>query len=252
MTIGKLSNKIALVTGASKGIGAGIAKELAAQGATVVVAYATSKDGAARVVDAITEAGGKAVAIGGDVSKERDVAVLLYEVKRRYGKLDILVNNAGVYAFAPLEAITVDEFHRIYNTNVLGMLLVTRAASPLFPSTGGSIVNIGSAVSSIATPMAAVYASAKAAVDTITKVLAKELASRNIRVNAISPGLVVTEGTEAAGILGSDVEKALIAMTPLGRAGKPDDIALPAAFLASDDAKYITGETLLVSGGGGI
>ena len=252
MTTGKLDNKIALVTGASKGIGADIAKQLAAQGATVIVNYATSKDGAARVVDAILAAGGKAVAIGGDVSNEADIAALFADVKQRYGRLDILVNNAGVYAFAPLEAITAAEFHRIYDTNVLGLLLVTQAASPLFPRTGGSILNISSVVSAIAPTMAAVYASTKGAVDTITKVLAKELAPRNIRVNAINPGLIMTEGTQAAGILGSDAEKAQVAITPLGRAGKPDDIALPAVFLASDDAKYITGETLFVSGGSGV
>lgn len=252
MTTGKLDNKIALVTGASKGIGAGIAKQLAAQGATVIVNYATSKDGAARVVDAILAAGGNAVAIGGDVSNEADIAALFADVKQRYGRLDILVNNAGVYAFAPLEAITAAEFHRIYDTNVLGLLLVTQAAAPLFPRTGGSILNISSVVSAIAPTMAAVYASTKGAVDTITKVLAKELAPRNIRVNAINPGLIMTEGTQTAGILGSNLEKAQVAITPLGRAGKPDDIALPAVFLASDDAKYITGETLFVTGGSGV
>jgi len=248
----KLKGKVALVTGASKGIGAAIAKQLAADGANVVVNYATSRDGADKVVAEITKAGGKAIAVGGSVAKEGDITNLFAETKKAYGKLDILVNNAGVFAFSPLEQVTADEYKRQYDTNVLGLLLTTKAALPLFPDTGGSIVNISSVVSTMAPASSSVYSSTKGAVDTITKSLAKELGPRNIRVNAINPGLVITEGTHSAGIVGGDFEKEAVANTPLGRAGQPEDIALPVAFLASEDARWITGETIFVSGGAAI
>jgi 3-oxoacyl-[acyl-carrier protein] reductase len=245
----KLTGKIAVVTGASKGIGAGIAKELAAQGATVVVNYASSKEGAEKVVGEIVAAGGKAVAIGGSVAVAADISSLFASVKQQFGKIDILVNNAGVYSFAPLEAITADEIDRIYNTNVKGLLLTTQAAGPLFPAEGGSIINIGSVVSEIASPYSAVYSSSKGAVDVITKVLAKELGPKNIRVNAVNPGLTITEGVQTAGFEGSDFEKEAVKNTPLGRVGKPQDIATVVAFLASDDAGWVTG-ALLQAGGG--
>ncbi len=248
----KLENKVAVVTGASKGIGAGIAKALAAAGATVVVNYSSGKEDAKRIVGEIVAAGGKAVAIGANVAKEAEIAGLFNETKRLYGRVDILVNNAGVVGFAPLEGIAVEEFHRIYDVNVLGNLLATKAALPLFPATGGSVINISSAISSIAPPMMTVYSPTKGALAVITRTLAKELAARKIRVNAINPGFIVTEGAKTAGILGSSAEDRFVAMTPLGRAGQPEDIALPAVFLASEDAKYITGETLYVSGGAGV
>lgn len=248
----KLAGKVAVVTGASKGIGAAIAKQLAADGAQVVVNYATSREGATKVVREITEAGGKAIAVGGSVSKEADIKALFDETRKAYGKVDILVNNAGVYGFAPLDQVSVDEFRREFDTNVLGLLLTTKAALPLFPSEGGSVINISSVVSALAPPMASVYSSTKGAVDTITKSLAKELGARRIRVNAINPGLVITEGTKAEGIVGSEFEKEAIAGTPLGRAGQPEDIAPPVSFLASDDARWITGETIFVSGGAAI
>ena len=248
----RLKGKVAVVTGASKGIGAAIAKQLAADGANVVVNYSTSREGAEKVVSDITAAGGKAIAVGASVQSEEDISKLFTETKKAYGKLDILMNNAGVYAFAPLEEVTAQEYKRIYDTNVLGLLLTTKAALPFFPSEGGSVVNISSVVSTVAPPTASVYASTKGAVDTITKSLAKELASRNIRVNAINPGLVMTEGTQSAGIADSDFERETVAITPLGRAGQPQDIAPPVAFLASDDARWITGETIFVSGGLGI
>lgn len=245
-----LAGKVALVTGASKGIGAAIAKQLAAAGASVVVNYSTSKEGADATVAAITAAGGKAIAIGGSVAKEAEVTALLEQTKQAYGHLDILVNNAGVYGFAPLEAITAEEYHRQFDTNVLGLLMTTKAAVALFPATGGSIVNISSVVSTLAPPATSVYSGTKGAVDTITRSLAKELAPRNIRVNAINPGMVATEG--AAGFVDSDFGRAAIKDIPLGRVGQPDDIALPAVFLASDDARWITGETIFVSGGAAI
>jgi 3-oxoacyl-[acyl-carrier protein] reductase len=250
--MGKLTGKVAVVTGASKGIGAAIAKQLAADGANVVVNYATSREGADKVVAEITKAGGKAVAVGASVAKEADIGVLFAETKKAYGKVDILVNNAGVYGFAPLEQVSADEYKRQYDTNVLGLLLTTKAALPHFPAEGGSVINISSVVSTLAPAAASVYASTKGAVDTITKSLAKELASRKIRVNAINPGLVITEGTHSAGLAGGDFEKEAIARTPLGRAGRPDDIAPPVSFLASDDARWITGETIFVSGGSAI
>ncbi len=245
----KLTGKIAVVTGASKGIGASIAKELAAQGATVVVNYASSKDGADRVVAEIVAAGGKAVAIGGSVAKSAEVETLFAAVKQQFGKVDILVNNAGVYSFSPLELITEEEIDRIFNTNVKGLLLTTKAAGPLFPAEGGSIINIGSVVSEIAPAASAIYSGTKGAVDVITKVFARELGSKKIRVNAVNPGLTQTEGTQSAGIQGSDFENEAVNNTPLGRPGQPQDIASVVAFLASDDAGWVTG-ALLQAGGG--
>jgi len=247
--VAKLTGKIAVVTGASKGIGAGIAKELAAQGATVVVNYASSKEGADQTVAAIVAAGGKAVAIGGSVAKLAEIATLFDSVKQQFGKVDILVNNAGVYSFSPLEAITEEEIDRIYNTNVKGLLLTTKAAVALFPAEGGSIINIGSVVSEIAPPASSIYSSTKGAVDVITRVLAKELGPKKIRVNAVNPGLTATEGTHTAGIAGSDFETDAVKNTPLGRVGTPQDIASVVAFLASDDAGWVTG-ALLQAGGG--
>jgi 3-oxoacyl-[acyl-carrier protein] reductase len=248
----KLTGKVAVVTGASKGIGAAIAKQLAADGAQVVVNYATSREGADKVVREITEAGGDAIAVGASVPQESEIAGLFAEARKAYGKVDILVNNAGVYGFGALDQVTADEYHRQHDTNVLGLLLTTKAALPYFPSSGGSVINISSVVSSLAPPAASVYAATKGAVDTITKALAKELGGRGIRVNAVNPGLVITEGTHSAGIVGSDFEKDAIAATPLGRAGQPEDIAPPVSFLASDDARWITGETIFVSGGAAI
>ncbi len=246
----KLANKIAVVTGASKGIGASIAKHFAAAGATVVVNYASSREGAEKVVAQIVAAGGQAMAVQASVSNEAEVAQLFAQTKQAYGRVDILVNNAGVYGFAALEEITVADYNRQFDTNVLGVFLVTRAALPLFPATGGSVVNISSVVSTLAPPGGALYSATKGAVDTLTKSLAKELAPRKIRVNAINPGLISTEGT--AGFAGTQFEKDSVAATPLGRAGRPEDIALPAVFLASEDAGWITGETLFVSGGAAI
>jgi 3-oxoacyl-[acyl-carrier protein] reductase len=245
----KLSGKVALVTGASKGIGAAIAKHLAAAGAAVVVNYASSKTGADNVVAEIAAAGGRAVAIQGDVGKPDDITRLLAEMKAQFGRIDILVNNAGVYEFGALEAITPEHFHRQFNINVLGLLLTTRAAVTLFPATGGSIVNIGSVVSSIRPPASAVYSGTKAAVDAITGVLAKELGPKKIRVNALNPGIVETEGTRTAGLIGSDFEKHANTQTPLGRTGQPPDIASVAVFLASDESGWLTGEELHASGG---
>ncbi len=250
--MGKLANKVAVVTGASKGIGAGIAKQLAVEGASVVVNYSTDKNGAEQVVSEIVAKGGSAIAVGANIAVESEIAHLFEAAKSRYGKVDILVNNAAVFAMGPIEALSAEEFQRVFDTNVRGLLLATRAASPLFPETGGAIINISSAVSTVAPAFLSLYSATKGAVDTITKALAKELGPRNIRVNAINPGLVITEGTKAAGIPGSPMEQQMIATTPLGRAGLPEDIALPAAFLASDDARYITGVTLFVTGGAGI
>jgi 3-oxoacyl-[acyl-carrier protein] reductase len=248
----KLTGKVAVVTGASKGIGAAVAKQLAANGASVVVNYSTSRSGADKVVADIQKAGGKAIAFGASVSEQSEIEALFAETKKVYGKVDILVNNAGVYGFAPLEQFKAEEYRRQFDTNVLGLLLTSQAALPHFPAEGGSIVNISSVVSTLAPPASSLYSSTKGAVDTITKSLAKELASRKIRVNAINPGLVITEGAEAAGIANSDFEKGTVAQTPLGRAGQPEDIAPPVAFLASDDARWITGETIFVSGGLGV
>jgi 3-oxoacyl-[acyl-carrier protein] reductase len=245
----KLANKVAVVTGASKGIGAGIAKALAAEGAAVVVNYASSREGAEKVVAEIKAKGGKAVVVQGDVAKAADVVKIFAETKKAFGKLDVLVNNAGVYQFAPLQDVTEDQFHRQFGTNVLGLILATQEAAKYFDGAGGSVINIGSVVSRLTPPMSVVYSATKGAVDAVTAVLAKELGPRKIRVNSINPGLVITEGTQTIGIVGSDFEKEAVALTPLGRAGEPKDIGPVAVFLASDDSHWVTGETLAVSGG---
>jgi 3-oxoacyl-[acyl-carrier protein] reductase len=245
----KLAGKVAVVTGASKGIGAAIAKNLAAEGAAVVVNYASSKTGADKVVAEITSTGGKAVAAQGDMSRRADIERLFAETKRAFGRLDILVNNAGIYEFVPLENVTEEFFHKQFNLNVLGLILATQAATKQFDSAGGSIINISSVVSTLGFPNASVYAGTKGAVDSITRSLAKELGPRGIRVNAINPGMVETEGTHSAGIAESDMRKQIEAQTPLGRIGKPQDIAGAAVFLASADSSWITGETFVISGG---
>lgn len=245
----KLSNQVAVVTGASKGIGADIAKALAAEGASVVVNYSSSKEAADRVVHEITSKGGKAIAVQADVAKHADVIRLFAETKKAFGKLNILVNNAGVYEFAPLEGVTDELFHRQFNLNVLGLLLTTQEAVKLIGPEGGSIINIGSGVSTILPPNSSVYTATKAAVDAITGVLAKELGPRKIRVNSINPGMIETEGVHAAGFHGSDFQKWIEAQSPLGRIGQPDDISPTAVYLASSDSKYLTGEFLRVTGG---
>jgi 3-oxoacyl-[acyl-carrier protein] reductase len=245
----KLSNKVAIVTGASKGIGASIAKHLAAEGASVVVNYSSSKDGADRVVAEITKDGGKAVAVKADVAKSAEIDQLFAATTKAFGKLDILVNNAGIYDFKPLEAITEDSFHKQFNLNVLGLLLSSQAAAKHFGPNGGNIINISSLVSTIAPANSSVYSATKAAVDAVTKSLAKELGPRKIRVNSINPGLVHTEGVHAAGFAGSDFEKEYVKKAPLGRVGQVNDIAPAAVFLASDDSSWITGETLIIAGG---
>jgi 3-oxoacyl-[acyl-carrier protein] reductase len=245
----KLTGKVAVVTGASKGIGAGIAKALAAEGAAVVVNYASSKDGADRVVAEITGKGGKAIAVKGDVSVAADITRLFAETKKAFGTLDILVNNAGVYEFLPLEGVTESHFHRLFNTNVLGLILTTQEAVKHFPASGGNVINVGSVASRQTPPASVVYSATKGAVDAVTGVLAKELAPRKIRVNSINPGGVETEGVHSAGIIGTDFEKSIVAQTPLGRLGQPGDIAPIAVFLASNDSGWMTGEALLVSGG---
>ena len=247
--MGKLKGKVAVVTGASKGIGAEIARALAGEGAAVVVNYASSREGADRVVGDITAAGGRAVAVQGDVSKAADVKRLFDEAHKAFGRLDVLVNNAGIYKFEPLEAVTEAEFHRQFNTNVLGLILATREAAGRFGDAGGSVINVGSVASTAAPPNSVVYAATKGAVDTVTRVLAKELGPRKVRVNSINPGGVDTEGARAIGVVGSDWEKQLVATTPLGRFGQPTDIAPVAVFLASDDAGWLTGELLTASGG---
>jgi 3-oxoacyl-[acyl-carrier protein] reductase len=244
-----LKGKIAVVTGASKGIGAGIAKALAAAGAAVVVNYSSSKAGADRVVAEITGKGGKAIAVQGDVAKAADVQRLFTETKKAFGPLDVLVNNAGVYQFQPLEAATEKEFHREFNTNVLGLILATQEAVKHFGPDGGSVINIGSVASDTTPPMSVVYSASKGAVDAITGVLAKELGPRKIRVNSINPGGVETEGVHTAGIAGSDFQKQMIARTALGRFGQPEDIAPVAVFLASADSGWLTGEVIRASGG---
>ena len=245
----KLAGKVAVVTGASKGIGASIAKHLAAEGASVVVNYASSKTGADKVVAEITKAGGKAVAVQGDVSKKADIDRLFTETKKAYGKLDVLVNNAGIYEFAPLEQISEEHFHKQFNLNVLGLLLTTQEAVKYFGPEGGSVINLSSVVGVNPLPGAAVYSATKAAVDAVTKSLAKELGPKKIRVNSINPGMVETEGVHAAGFLETEFPKQIVAQTPLGRIGQPQDIGKVAAFFASDDSGWVTGETLLISGG---
>ncbi len=244
----KLSGKVAVVTGASKGIGAAIAKSLAAEGASVIVNYASSKAGADEVVSSITKSGGKAVAVGGDVSKAAEAQGIVDAAIKNYGKLDILVNNSGVYGFAPIEEITEEHFHKHFNVNVLGLLLTTQAAVKHLGE-GGSIINIGSLVSRITPPGSSVYTGTKGAVDAITGVLSRELGPKKIRVNALNPGMVETEGTHTAGFIGSDFEKDHLNQVPLGRIGQPNDIASVAVFLASDDAGWITGQEIFAGGG---
>jgi 3-oxoacyl-[acyl-carrier protein] reductase len=247
--VGKLKDKVAVVTGASKGIGAGIAKGLAAEGAAVVVNYASSKEGAERVVNDIKAQGGKAIAVQADVAKEADVKRLFDETATAFGQVDILVNNAGVYQFAPLDQITEEQFHRMFNTNVLGLLLATREAARHFNGGGGSIINIGSVASTMNPAESAVYTATKGAVDAVTRVLANELGPKKVRVNSINPGVVNTEGTQTSGIIGSPFEANAVSKTPLGRHAQPQDITPIAVFLASDDSGWLTGETIVASGG---
>ncbi|HYQ40834.1 MAG TPA: glucose 1-dehydrogenase [Polyangiaceae bacterium] len=244
----KLTGKVAVVTGASKGIGAAIAKALGAEGASVVVNYASSKAGADKVVAAITEAGGQAIAVKADVSKSEQAKALIDDTLKAFGRVDVLVNNSGVYEFAPLEEITEDSFHRMFNTNVLGLLLVSQAAAKHLPE-GGSVINVGSAVSRTTPPNSAVYTATKGAVDAITGVLSREFGQRKIRFNSINPGMIDTEGAREAGFIGSDFEKMIAAQAPFGRAGQPDEVADIAVFLASKESRWLTGETLIASGG---
>jgi 3-oxoacyl-[acyl-carrier protein] reductase len=248
-TAKKLTGKVAIVTGASKGIGASIAKQLADEGAAVVVNYASSKEGADRVVAEIINAGGKAIAVQANVADKAEIERLFAETTKAFGTLDILVNNAGIYEFAPLENVTAEHFHKMFNLNVLGLILASQEAVKHFGAAGGNIVNISSVAATAAPPTTSVYSATKAAVDAVTKSLAKELESRNIRVNSINPGMVETEGVRAAGIPGSDFRREVESQTPLGRIGQPHDIAPAAVFLASADSAWITGETLYVSGG---
>jgi 3-oxoacyl-[acyl-carrier protein] reductase len=245
----ELQGKVAVVTGASKGIGAAIAKEMAAAGAAVVVNYATSREGADKVVAEITATEGRAIAVQGDMSKIEDVRRLFAETKKAFGRVDILVNNAGIFKFDPLEDITEAEFHRHFNTNVLGPILTVQEAVKHFGPTGGSVINIGSIASRNATPTSVVYSATKSALETATRILARELGPRKIRVNNVDPGYTETEGVASTGILGSDMAKEMIAQTPLGRAGRPEDIAPVVVFLASDRSGWITGESLVASGG---
>ena len=247
--MGKLSGKVAVVTGASKGIGAGIARALGREGATVVVNYASDKAGAEKTAQAITESGGEAVVIGGSVAVQADREALFAEVKKQFGKLDVLVNNAGVFGPTPLEHLDEAEFDRQFNTNVKGLLFTTKAAVPLFGPEGGSIINVSSVVATRNFPGMSIYSATKGAVDTITRVLSAELGPKKIRVNSLSPGMVVTEGAISLGFIGGDFEKMAVAGTPLGRVGQPDDIADIAAFLASDDARWVTGSVLEGAGG---
>jgi 3-oxoacyl-[acyl-carrier protein] reductase len=245
----KLAGKVAVVTGASKGIGASIAKHLAAEGAAVVVNYSSSKDGADKVVAEIKKDGGKAVAVQANLAKRPEIERLFAETKKQYGKLDILVNNAGIYEFQPLEGVTEDHFYRHFDLNVLGLILSSQEAVKLFGKDGGSIINISSAASSVTPPNTVVYTATKGAVDAITKTLSKELGPRKIRVNAINPGVVETEGVQAAEATNGNFVKEIAAQTPLGRIGQPLDVAPAAVFLASPESSWITGETMLVSGG---
>jgi 3-oxoacyl-[acyl-carrier protein] reductase len=249
MNNGKLTGKVAVVTGASKGIGAAIAKELATHGAAVVVNYASAKSDADKVVDQISKGGGNAVAVQASVAKKADVEKLFSAAEKAFGKIDVLVNNAGVYEFMPVEEVTEPQFHRMFDTNVLGMILVTQEALKHFNPSGGSIINISSLASSLTPPTGVVYNATKGAVDAITRTLAKELGPRKIRVNSINPGMVITEGVVSAGFDNSDFRQTFESQTPLGRIGQPDDIAPAAVFFASDDSKWVTGETLLIAGG---
>jgi 3-oxoacyl-[acyl-carrier protein] reductase len=249
MNAKKLDGKVAVVTGASKGIGAEIAKQFAAEGAAVVVNYASSKQGADRVVDEIAKRGGKAIAVQANVAKKAEIEQLFAETKKAFGRLDILVNNAGVYDWSPLEEITEEQFHKHFDVNVLGLLLATQEAVKHFDSAGGNIINISSTVTSLTPPGSSIYTGTKGAVDAITRTLAKELGPRKIRVNAINPGMVETEGVRAAGFDQGDLRKSVEAQTPLGRIGQPEDIAPAVVFLASSDSAWITGETLRVAGG---
>jgi 3-oxoacyl-[acyl-carrier protein] reductase len=247
--MGELTSKVAVVTGASKGIGAAIAKALAKAGAAVTVNYASDRAGAERVVEAIRGDGGRAIAVQADVAQAADVQRLFAETQKAFGRLDVLVNNAGIFAFQPLGEVTKAEFHRQFGTNVLGLILVTQEAAKYFGPEGGSIVNVGSVVSTKPVPASVVYSATKGAVDTITRELAVELGPRRIRVNSINPGVVDTEGSNAIGFIGSDLEKQIAAQTPLGRNGVPEDIAPIAVFLASSASGWLTGQTLLASGG---
>ena len=249
MKNGKLAGKVAVVTGASKGIGAAIAKQLATEGAKVVVNYSSSKKDADKVVDEIAKDGGKAIAVQANLSKQADIERLFADTKKAFGRLDVLVNNAGLYEFSPLENVTEEHFHKHFDLNVLGLILASQAAVGLFDAAGGNIVNISSIASTLAMPNAAVYSGTKAAVDAITRSLAAELGPRKIRVNAVRPGMVETEGTRSAGIAESDMRKQVEAQTPLGRIGQPQDIASTVVFLASSDSSWITGETFVISGG---
>jgi 3-oxoacyl-[acyl-carrier protein] reductase len=249
MSAKKLAGKVAVVTGASKGIGAEVANQLAEEGAAVVVNYSSSKEGAERVVAAITRKGGRAVAVQANVSKEADIRRLFAEAKTAFGTLDILVNNAGTYEFLPLQDVTPEHFHKMFDLNVLGLILATREAVKYFGPAGGSVINISSVVASSAPPSASVYSATKAAVDAVTRSLGQELGPRNIRVNSINPGMVETEGVHSAGFIASDFQKQIEAHTPLGRIGQPTDIAPAAVFLASADSAWLTGETLYISGG---
>ena len=245
----KLKDQVAVVTGASKGIGAGIAKALAAEGAAVVVNYSSSKEGADKVVAQIKSQGGKAIAVQGDVSKQADITRLFAETKKAFGRLDVLVNNAGIYKLAPLENVTEELFHSQFNLNVLGLLLTTKEALKFFGPEGGSVINVSSGISTVLPPNSTVYAATKAAVDAITVILSKELGARKIRVNSINPGMIETEGVHTAGFAEGDFRKFVEAQAPLGRIGQPDDISPSAVYLASSDSKYMTGETLLITGG---
>src|SRR5438445_8248991 len=245
----RLKGKVAIVTGASKGIGAAIAEHLAAEGASVVVNYASSKAGAEAVIQRILQKDGKAVAVQADVSKPGDIQRLFAEAKKAFGKLDILVNNAGIYEFAPLEAVTPEHFHKQFNLNVLGLLLATQEAVKFFDPAGGSIINISSVAGPMPVKQASVYSATKAAVDAVTVALSQELGPRNIRVNSLNPGMVETEGLHAVGFAESDFRKMVESQTPLGRIAQPDDIARAAVFFASDEAGWVTGQTLVLAGG---
>src|SRR5205809_8042944 len=249
MNTKKLDGKVAIVTGVSKGIGDAIAKQFAAEGAAVVVNYASAKEGADRVVEQIAKRGGKAIAVRANVARKADIQHLFAEAKKSFGKIDILVNNAGVYEFSPLEDFTEEHFHKHFNVNVLGLLLASQAGLKHFGPEGGSIINISSGASTLTPPTTSVYSATKGAVDAITRTLAKELGPRNIRVNAINPGMVITEGVQAGGFDKSDFRKQLESQTPLGRIGQTEDIAPAAVFLASSDSSWISGEALLIAGG---